>query len=111
MVRARFAGCESEPLLPVAIIVEFPVGAFTAAENRSGALEPADTVKGLTGFEMTPAGKPARVTRTEPVKPLRGLTDNIIAGLVAPCWRLTELEEKAREKSGWGGGGGGGIAV
>lgn len=110
-MRARFAGCESVLLLPVATIVEFPVEAFMAAENKTGVLDPAETVKGLTGFEMTPAGKPVRVTWTEPVKPLSGFTDNIIAGLVAPCWRLTEFEEKAREKSGWGGGGGGGITV
>jgi hypothetical protein len=111
MVRARFAGCESEPLLPVAIIVEFPVEAFVAAENRTCALEPAETLKGLTGFEMTPVGKPVRVTWTEPLKPLSGFTDNVIAGLVPPCWRLTEPKEKAREKSGCGGGGGGGGAV
>jgi len=110
-VRARFAGCESEPLLPVAIIVEVPVEAFIAAENRTGALEPGETLKGLTGFEITPVGKAERVTWTEPVKPLSGFTDNVIAGLVAPCWRLTEPEEKAREKSGCGGGGGGGGAV
>jgi hypothetical protein len=111
MVRARFAGCESEPLVPVATIVEFPIEVFVAAENRTAALEPAETVKGLTGFEMTPAGKPVRVTWTEPVKPLSGLIDNVIAGLVAPCWRLTEFKEKTTEKSGCGGGGGGGGAV
>ena len=105
------AGCESEPLLPVATIVEFPVEVFVEAENRTGALKPAETVKGLTGFEITPVGKPVRVTRTEPVKPLSGFIDNVIAELVAPCCRLTEFEEKAREKSDCGGGGGGGIAV
>ena len=91
--------------------MEFPVEVFVAAENRTAALEPAETVKGLTGFEITPAGKPVRVTRTEPVKPLSGLIDNVIAGLVPPCSRLTEPEEKAREKSGCEGGGGGGGAV
>jgi hypothetical protein len=111
MVRARFAGWESEPLTPVAIIVEFPIEAFMAAENKRGVLDPAETLNGLMGFEMTPVGKPVRVTWTESVKPLSGLMDNVIAGLVAPCWRLTEFEENAREKSGCGGAGGGGGAV
>jgi hypothetical protein len=71
-----------------------------AAENKTGVLDPAETLKGLIGFEMTPTGNPESVTCTEPVKPLSGLMDNVIAGLVAPCWRLMEFVEKAREKSG-----------
>ena len=48
--------------MPVATIVEFPVEVFGAAEKRTGVLEPAAMSKGLVGFEMTPAGKPVRVT-------------------------------------------------
>lgn len=95
--------------MPVAIIVEFPVGAFGAAEKRTGALEPVATLKGLGGFEMTPAGNPESVTCTEPVKPLSGLTESITAELVDPCWRLTEFIENPMEKSGCGGGGGGEV--
>jgi hypothetical protein len=103
----RFAGWEREPFVPVAIIVEFPVNAFVAAGKRTGVLEPTATLKGLTGFEMTSAGKPVRVTWTEPVKPLSEVTDRLTAGLVEPCWRLMEFTEKPIEKSGCGGGGGG----
>lgn len=97
--------------MPVAIIVEFPIEALMAAENKTGVLDPAETLNGLMKFEMTPVGKSVRVIWTEPVKPLRGLTDKVIAGLVAPCWRLTEFDENEREKSGCRGGGGGGDAV
>ena len=92
----------------MATIAEFPVAVFGAAEKRTGVLEPAAMLKGLTGLEITPAGKPVRVTWIVPVKPLSGLTDNITAGLVAPCWRFREFVENPMEKSGWGGGGGGG---
>lgn len=71
--------------MPVATIAEFPVAVFGAADKSTGMLEPAATLNGLKGFEMTPAGKPLRVTWTEPVKPLSGFTDNVIAELVAPC--------------------------
>ena len=110
-MRSRFAEWEREPFVPVAIIVEFPVEALIAAEKRIGALDPAAMLNGLTGFEMTPRGKPVRVTWTEPVKPLSEVTDRLTAGLVAPCWRLTEFIEKLMEKSGCGGGGGGGGEV
>jgi hypothetical protein len=65
--------------------VEFPVAAFVAAEKRTGVLEPAAMLKGLDGLEMTPAGKPERVTSTVPLKLLSGLTDKLTVGLVAPC--------------------------
>src|SRR5580700_10137035 len=88
--------------------VEVPIEALAAAENRIGVFEPAATLNGLEGFETTPAGKPVKVTWTEPVKPLSGLTDRLTEELVAPCWTLREFCEKPMEKSGWGGGGGGG---
>ena len=100
MVSPRFAGCAREPLVPSAIIVEFPVEALDAAENRMGVLEPVTILNGLGGLETTPAGRPVRVTWTVPVKPLSGLTDKLTAGLVAPCWTLTEFEENPREKLG-----------
>src|SRR5277367_1917297 len=107
MVRPRLAECESEPLVPSTVSVEFPVAVLMAAENRIGALEPAVTLKGLTGFDTTPAGKPLSVTWTVPVKPLSGSAESVTDVLVAPCWTVTEFWEKAREKSGRGGGGGG----
>lgn len=82
---ARFAACERVPLVPVATIAEFPVPVLVAAEKRTGVFELAATLKGLRGFEMTPAGKPVSVTWTDPVKPLSGLTDKITPELVAPC--------------------------
>lgn len=106
---ARSAGCEREPLVPTATIAEFPVEVFGAAEKRTGVLELPATVKGLAGFEMTPAGIPVSVTWTEPVKPLSGLTDNFTAELVAPCWRFKEFVENPMEKSGCAGGGGGSV--
>src|ERR1700675_1693548 len=105
---SRLAGCERMPLVPWAMIVEFPVDALVAAEKSTGVLEPAATLKGFGGFERTPAGRPVRETWTVPVKPLSGLTDSFTAWLVAPCWTLTEFAENAMEKSGWGGGRGGG---
>lgn len=43
-------------------MVKFPVPALGAAENSTDALEPAATLKGLAGLEMTPEGKPESVT-------------------------------------------------
>ena len=85
MVRARFAECERAPLVPWVEIVEFPVEALAAAEKRIGALAPAAMLKGVGGLATTPAGKPARVIWTEPVKPLSGLTERLTAELVVPC--------------------------
>jgi hypothetical protein len=42
----------------VAIIVEFPVEAFGAAEKRTGALELVAILNGLTGFETEFVEKP-----------------------------------------------------
>jgi hypothetical protein len=66
------------------MIVEFPVEAFAAAEKRTGTLEPAAMLKGLTGLETMPEGRPERVTCTEPVKRLSGLMDKLTDWLVAP---------------------------
>jgi hypothetical protein len=103
------AECERDPLVPDATIAAFPVEALASAEKRTDVLDPAATLKGLDGLETTPAGKPARVTWTVPLKPLVGLTERLTAGLVAPCWTLMEFEAKPMEKSGCGGGGGGGL--
>ena len=87
-------------------MVKFPVDALAAAENSTGVLAAALTVKGLAGFDVTPAGKPLSVTCTVPANPLLGVTDRFTAGLVTPCWTPTEFWEKEMEKSGCGGGGG-----
>lgn len=103
----RLAGCESDPLTPVAIVVKVPVAAVAAAENNTEVLAPALTLNGLRGLEMTPAGKSVRVIWTVPLKPLSELTDKMTGELVAPCSTFIELLENPIEKSGEGGGGGG----
>src|SRR6266851_5353431 len=102
---ARFAEWESVPLVPWAETVKFPVAAFGAAPKTTEMLEPATTLKGLAGLEMTPVGRPVSVTCTLPVNPLTGFTETLSAELVLPCGTETELEERARVKSGTGGGG------
>ncbi len=85
MVNIRFAGCESDTLVPCATIVKFPVGVLLAVEKSTGTFEPAATLKGLGGFETTPAGNPERTTRTLPVNPLIAVIERLTAELVAPC--------------------------
>jgi hypothetical protein len=65
--------------------VEVPAEALEAAEKKIGVFEPAAALNGLAGLETTPAGKPVKVTWTEPVKPLSGSTERLIGELVAPC--------------------------
>lgn len=80
-----------EPLSPVAVIVKLPAPAVAAAEKMTGALDPAATLNGFEGFAATPAGKPESVIWTVPVNPLRGFTETLTAGLVAPCCTLMEF--------------------
>ncbi|PYT53123.1 MAG: hypothetical protein DMG43_09855 [Acidobacteria bacterium] len=47
-----------------------PVEAFAAALKTTAVLAPAATVKGLAGFELTPAGSALSVTWTAFAKPL-----------------------------------------
>lgn len=88
------------------MISKLPVAVFSAAANETCVLVPAATSNGLGGLELTPFGKPERVTWTGPVKPFSGLMDRFTAELVAPWWTLTEFEAKPIVKSGCGGGGG-----
>jgi hypothetical protein len=90
------------------MLIKVPGVAVAATENSTEVLAPALTLNGLTGLEMTPAGKPVRVIWTVPLKPLSGLTDKVTGELVAPCATFIELLENPIEKSGEGGGGGGG---
>jgi hypothetical protein len=62
-------------------------------------------LKGLGGLEVTPAGRPVKVTCTEPVKPFRGLTESVTALLLMPCVTETDVAERLRTKSGEEGGG------
>lgn len=80
-----------EPLAPVAVMVKLPVPAVEAAEKMTGALDPAATVNGVEGFAATPVGRPESVIWTVPVNPLRGFTEMLTAGLVAPCCTLMEF--------------------
>jgi hypothetical protein len=102
---ARFTEWESAPLVPWGEIVKFPVAAFAAAPKTTEMLEPAATLKGLAGFEVTPEGSALSVTCTLPVNLLTGFTETPRAELVPPCCTETELEERASVKSGTGGGG------
>jgi hypothetical protein len=104
----RFAPCENAPLVPWAVIVNVPVAAFAAAPNTTDVLEPADTLNGLEGFEVTPPGSPPSVTCTVPLNPFRGLTDTLTGELVVPWVTLIVLAEMTMEKSGCGGDGAGG---
>ena len=69
-------------------------------------LEPAATLKGLWGFEVTPTGRALSVTWTAPAKPFSAFTETLTEGLVAPCGMEIEFDDKLRVKSGAGGGGG-----
>jgi len=85
-------------------IVKLPAAALAEAPKMIGALAPAATLKGLDGFEVTPAGSELRVTWTEPEKPLSGFTETFTAELVAPWAMEIEFDERARAKSATGGG-------
>jgi len=77
--------------------------------RRRRCFAPEAILNGLTGFDATPPGKPARVTWTEPENP-SWLATEIVMGALAPCGIERELEERAIAKSGEGGGGGCTIA-
>jgi hypothetical protein len=59
---ARLAECDRAPLVPCTEIVKFPVAALAEAPKTTEVLAPAATVKGLTGFEVTPEGRVLSVT-------------------------------------------------
>jgi hypothetical protein len=86
-------------------MVKFPGAAFAAAPKMTVALAPATTVNEPAGFEVTPAGSAASVTRTGPEKPFAGVTDTLTAELAAPSVTESELGETEMEKSGTGRGG------
>jgi len=81
------------------------VGAFAATPKTTAVLAPAATVKGLAGFEVTPAGSALSVTWTVLAKPLTGFMETPTAELAEPCGTEIEFEDTPREKSGTGGGG------
>ena len=93
--------------MPCTETVKFPVVAFAEAPKTTGVFAPAVTLKGLAGFEVTPAGSALSVTWTAPEKPLTGFMETLTAGLAAPCVTEIEFADKFRVKSGAGGGGGG----
>lgn len=106
-VKDRLCECDSDPLVPCAEIVKFPVVALDEAPKTTDVLASATMLNGLAGFEATPAGSPLRETCTFPVNPLLGFTETLTAELVPPCERETIFAERLSEKSGEGGGGGG----
>jgi hypothetical protein len=65
-------------------MVKFPVATDGEAPNKIFALLPAETVKGLVGFELIPDGKPLSATSTGPEKPLAGVMLRETDELVAP---------------------------
>ena len=82
------------------------MAAFESAPKMMETVAPTATVKGLGGFEVTPAGSVPSVTCTEPANPFSEFTERLTVELVAPCVRETEVVERVTEKSGEGGGGG-----
>ena len=102
---ARVVEWDSEPLLPLAVMVKLPVAALSAAPRTMAVFAPAAMLKGLTGFDRTPLGKPASVTWTAPVNPFWPATETVRGALVAPCESDSELEESVIEKSEGGRGG------
>jgi hypothetical protein len=97
---------DTEPLLPWAVIVKFPVAAFDAAPKTTAVLVPDAMLNGLEGFETTPVGMPANVTWTAPVNPFWPAMETVMGALVPPCATDSELEESVIAKSGDGGAGG-----
>lgn len=83
-VKARFAVCVRLPLVPCAVMVKFPAAADGEAPNKTSALLPAETGKGLAGLELIPDGKPLSATWTDPEKPLAGVMLRETDELVAP---------------------------
>ena len=83
-VSVRFAECAKLPLAPCAVIEILPVAAVADAPNSSVALDPLCTENGLCGLQLTPEGRPLRVTCTEPENPFSGCTDTWIPELVVP---------------------------
>ena len=59
---AKGSEWDSEPLVPCTEIVKFPVVALAEAPKTTGVLAPAVTLKGLAGFEVTPAGRVLNAT-------------------------------------------------
>jgi hypothetical protein len=105
-VRASVSEWESAPLEPCAVIVKSPVVAFGDAPKTTAVGAEDATVKGLAGLEVTPVGRPARVTWTVLLKPFWLVREIVTGGLVAPCAKDGEEEEREIEKSAGGGGGG-----
>src|ERR1700675_3096896 len=104
--RASVAEWDTEPLLPCAVIVKFPVAALDAAPKTRAVLVPDAMLNGLAGFETTPLGTPASVTWIVPVKSFWPATETVIGALVPPCETDREFEESVIAKSGEGVGGG-----
>src|ERR1700676_817872 len=85
IIKERLAECDKLPLLPCAITVKLPVAAVEEAPKITGVpAAPAAMLKGLAGFEVTPAGTPERLTCTVPINPFSGFTETVTAELVAP---------------------------
>ena len=92
------------PLVAVAVRLSEAGVALPLALNNSEISVPTLTMKGLAGFAVTPAGRPAIETCTCPEKPFFGATLTLTALLVLPCATVIDVEENEKEKSGAGGG-------
>ena len=56
----------------------------------------------VDGLAVTPEGSPVMATEMEPVKEFIGVAVTVMALLVVPAVRLSEVGETASEKSGVG---------
>ena len=80
-----------------------PAVALEVAPKITGVLAPAVTLKGLGGLEVIPAGRLFSVIWTVSVKPFSAVMETFMGELAPPSDTETEVEEKARVKSGEGG--------
>jgi hypothetical protein len=84
MVSFKLAECARLPLEPCTVKPNVPTAAEGAAPKTTDWFPPAVTLNGLAGFDVTPAGTPAKLICTLPLKPFVPVTEMVTGALVAP---------------------------
>ena len=92
----------SEPEVPVKVIVGVADAAVMTAVRVVVAEGWAVVRVRVDGFAVTPEGRPEMAIEIEPLKELSAVAVMVIALLVVPALRESEVGEGAREKSGGG---------
>jgi hypothetical protein len=90
--------CESVPEVPWRVNVAEPLATLGAAVNVIVCGAPGTRLR-LDGDAVTPAGKPARLPATGPLKPLKASAETLICAL-APAVNATVGAGPASAKSG-----------